>query len=449
MSKTTIAVVSLGCDKNRVDTENMLYTLTNAGYALTTAHDKAHVIIVNTCAFIESARREAVETILEMAEYKKSGSLKKLIVTGCLPQKYADEIKSQLPEVDAFLGVKAYTHIADIIQSLSADAQAAQTVQTACVDTAENENRFLTTPQHYAYLRIADGCDNRCAYCTIPSIRGAYTSRTPDSLVREALNLTQAGARELILIAQDVTRYGKDLGGGAGLIPLLQRLSAETPVQQIRLMYCYPELVTDELIHEIAHNPIVAKYIDIPFQHTHDRILRLMNRRCTEKTLREIMQKIRAQKTYIAVRTTLMTGFPSETEEEFMHLCGFVKEMRPDHVGVFTYSKEPDTPAASMRPQVPEKTKLARKEKLCQIVLDNYRLLNASLVGKTLPVVYEGIDYTRGMFYGRTPYNAPEIDTLVYFSGEFADVGNVYPVKITGYDQYDLLGEINQHELAQ
>ena len=439
ISEFTVAAVSLGCDKNRVDTENMLYRLIAGGYRLTNDYKAADAIIVNTCAFIESARTEAIDTILEMADYKRIGQCKKLVVTGCLPQKYAAEIREELPEVDAFLGIRDYDGIAGVLKKLLEDG--GRVLRTVGADNADNEKRILTTPPHYAYLRVADGCNNRCAYCTIPSIRGAYQSRSIESLVSEAEGLADSGVKELILVAQDVTRYGIDCYKEYKLTELLRRLS-KTAIEKLRLMYCYPELVTDELIHEVTVNEKIARYIDIPFQHADDRILKLMNRRSTGDTLRRLMDKLRAQTTHIAVRTTFMVGFPSETDAEFNNLCDFVKDYRPDHVGVFAYSKEDDTPSAKLKPQISAEVKRNRVKILGELHLQNCRVQNAKAVGKTVKAVYEGIDYERGLFIGRTEYNAPDIDTVIYFTGDFADIGKTYDVKITGYEDYDLLGEM-------
>ncbi|MCL2797235.1 MAG: MiaB/RimO family radical SAM methylthiotransferase [Firmicutes bacterium] len=535
-----IAVVTLGCDKNRVDTENMLFKLNAGGFGLTNDYASADAIIVNTCAFIESARKEAIDTILEMAEFKRTGNCKRLIVTGCLPQKYAEVIKDELPEVDAWLGVRDYDGICDAVadsEELGVGSEECRRVfgrlvggdplgaphninnagfggapngspltgmcaiipnpepripspesrtpspesrtpslvgfggapngspltgmcaiipnpepripnpesriptiiKTSGLDAPDFEKRILTTPPHYAYLRVSDGCDNRCAYCSIPSIRGPYRSRDLDSLVREADGLVESGVRELILVAQDVTRYGIDRYGEYKLIPLLKRLSG-TGVDKIRLMYCYPELMTDELIAEISENPRIASYADIPFQHADDRILKLMNRRYNSDDLYRLMEKLRAEKSYIAVRTTLMVGFPSETDSEFENLCTFVKKVNPDHVGVFAYSREAGTPSAKLKPQIPAKIKRERVKMLAGLHLLNCLERNAAAVGITVKVTYEGIDYNRNLFIGRTEYNAPEIDTVVRFSAPFADIGKTYEVRVTGFEGYDLVG---------
>ena len=425
-----IGIVSLGCDKNRVDTENMLYYLKDGAFEITNDYSVADIIIVNTCAFIESARAEAIDTILEMAEYKKSGKCKQLIVTGCLPEKYRDQLVEGIPEADAFLGVREYEKIAKVIGMSDKDSEL-------------TDKRIITTPQHYAYLRIADGCDNHCTFCTIPSIRGKYKSVKIEDVLSQASDLEKMGVKEIILVAQDVTSYGKDIYGSYQLVNLLKKLS-EFNFEWIRLMYCYPELVSDELIEEISTNPKIAKYVDIPLQHVDDGVLKLMNRRSRKEQIVSIVNKLRAKCPDIAIRTTFMVGFPSETEEQFYNLCDFAKEYKLDHVGVFAYSKEDDTPSAKIKGHLDEEIKLERVDILGAILEENNLKANEKFVGKTVKVLYEDIDYERNMFVGRTQYNAPEIDSVVYFSGEFADVGEFYNVKITAVDCYDLIGEIEE-----
>lgn len=428
-----IAVVSLGCDKNRIDTEHMLSYLVSGGYEITDEYDNANVIIVNTCAFIQSAREEAIDTVLEMARYKK-GNCSKLIVTGCLPQKYSSELFDELLEVDAFLGVNDYDKIIAVIESPQ---------RAVILDGRERvleENRIVTTPIHYAYLRIADGCDNFCTFCTIPSIRGKYRSRTKESIVAEAKRLVDNGVKELILVAQDVTRYGIDLYGYYALVELVKELT-QLDILWLRLMYCYPELVSDELIEEIASNGKVAKYIDIPMQHYDDGILKLMNRRSDSAQLDELVEKIRAKNKDIAVRTTFMVGFPTETQAQFERLCEFAKKSKLENVGIFAYSEEEDTPSAKLKPQISDSVKVQRVETMGEIHLSNAREKNAQLIGKVVDVLYEDIDYERNMFVGRTQHNAPDIDSFVYFTADLVDVGSVYKVRITDYEDYDLIGE--------
>ena len=426
-----VAVISLGCDKNRVDTENILWFLGEGGYSATNDLADADVIIVNTCAFISSAEKEAVDTIFEAAAYKTSGRCKTLVVAGCLPMRYKEKLAELLPEVDRFVGMNDYADICDIIGR--------EEKLYVSGDYSPTEKRILSTPPHYAYLKIADGCDNRCTYCTIPYIRGRYRSRTPESLLSEAKHLDDLGVRELILVAQDVTRYGYDLGGKYLLVPLLKELLANCSFGKIRLLYCYPELVTDELIDLIASEERIAKYIDVPLQHISDGVLRRMGRRTNGAQIKELFGKLKAKG--IAVRTTFIVGFPGETEDDLRELEEFIAEYKPEHAGVFAYSREEGTPAARMKDQIPVGIKRKRLKIIGELNRKNAEERNASLVGKTVDVIYEDIDYDRNMFVGRTEADAPEIDGLVYFTGDFCDVGNVYKVKIVGYDGYHLIGE--------
>lgn len=433
-----IAIVSLGCDKNRVDTEKMLYYLINKGHKITNDYNEAEIIIVNTCAFIQSARQEAVDSILSAAQYKENGVCEKLIVTGCLPQKYSKLIENDLAEVDAFLGTRDYEKITETIEKLY---EPSRVILSEGNDYKDSINRTVSTPAHYAYLKIADGCDNKCTFCTIPSIRGGYISRSMDSLLDEAKILVNNGVKEIILVAQDVTRYGTDLYKEYKLVELIKRLS-ELDILWIRLLYCYPELVTDELLDEIDNNEKVAKYIDIPLQHYDDGILKLMNRRGKSSDIETLINKIRNRKNYIAVRTTFMAGFPSERESQFENLYRFLERAKIDHVGVFAYSAEEDTPSAKIKGRINKAIKKQRVQKLGELHLMHCIEKNREFIGKTVKVIYEDIDYQRKLFKGRTEYNAPDVDSFVYFKGSYADAGKVYDVKITGFDEYDLIGEI-------
>lgn len=350
----TVSVISLGCDKNRVDTENILYLLGQGGYRLTEDMSEADVVVINTCAFIASAEKEAIDNIFAAAALKSGGKLKKLVVTGCLPMRYKDKLVELLPEVDCFVGMNDYSDICGIIErgdKISVKGENAFT-----------EKRILSTPPHYAYLKIADGCDNHCTYCTIPSIRGKYRSRDIDGLLREAKFLDGLGVVELILVAQDVTAYGKDIYGEYKLTELLRRLLAECSFEKIRLLYCYPELVSDELITLISEESRIAKYIDVPLQHVSDVVLKRMGRRTNNAQIVALFEKLKAAG--IAIRTTFIVGFPGETEEQFKELENFVKEYRPEHTGVFAYSKENGTPAARMKDQIPYRIKLSRVNKI-------------------------------------------------------------------------------------
>lgn len=432
-----VAVISLGCDKNRIDTEHMLYSISRGGYGICDVPD-ADVIIVNTCAFIGSARRESIDTILSCAEYKKGGKCEKLIVTGCLPQKHRDELIKELPEVDAFLGAFEYDKI---LSAISGDPSSAA---AACEDTdaysnfcaAENGKRLLTTYPHLAYLKIADGCDNKCTFCTIPSIRGAYRSRPMSDVLREAESLVRDGVRELVLVSQDVTRYGEDIG--TSLVSLLAQLE-KLPCDRIRLLYCYPERVTDELIDKIATSGKIAKYIDIPVQHVSDSILKLMNRKATGERIETLVNKLHSRG--IAVRTTLMVGFPGETDSDFDKLCEFVKRAKPEYVGIFAYSKEDGTAACRLKDQVKRADKIKRVRKLGAVAAEVSREFNARFRGNNIKVLYEDIDFDADMFVGRADFQAPDVDGRVYFkSNAPIDVGNYYNVKITDSDDYDLFG---------
>ncbi len=441
LTKKLIGVVSLGCDKNRVDTETMLTYLNQAGFRFTSDPKEANVIIINTCAFIAKARKEAVDTIDEMLEYKKKGKCEKIIVTGCMPQKYLPELKKEFKTVDCFLGFDDYPNIAQIVSDLY--DKGGQIVRCGDASTITCvENRMITTPNHYAYLKIADGCENYCTFCTIPFIRGRFRSKPIDEVVREAKSLVNGGATELILVAQDVTKYGTDLFGKPALVDLIKKLSKIKDLRWIRLLYCYPELVTDELLNEVVTNDKVCKYLDIPFQHVSDNVLKMMNRHINHEKTIALVEKIRALPVHIAIRTTFMVGFPGETDKDFAELVDFVKKYKLDQVGFFAYSKEEGTVAAKMPNQVDEKTK---NKRLLAIMKEAEKVQKANLramVGKTVDVVYEDIDYDRELFVGRSQYQAPEIDNLIYFkSKDFVDVGGMYPVKITRVMGCDLKGE--------
>lgn len=441
LTKKLIGVVSLGCDKNRVDTETMLTYLNQAGFRFTSDPKEANVIIINTCAFIAKARKEAVDTIDEMLEYKKKGKCEKIIVTGCMPQKYLPELKKEFKTVDCFLGFDDYPNIAQIVSDLY--DKGGQIVRCGDASTiACVENRMITTPNHYAYLKIADGCENYCTFCTIPFIRGRFRSKPIDEVAREAKSLVNGGATELILVAQDVTKYGTDLFGKPALVDLIKKLSKIKDLRWIRLLYCYPELVTDELLNEVVTNDKMCKYLDIPFQHVSDNVLKMMNRHINHEKTIALVEKIRALPVHIAIRTTFMVGFPGETDKDFAELVDFVKRYKLDQVGFFAYSKEEGTVAAKMPNQVDEKTK---NKRLLAIMKEAEKVQKANLramVGKTVDVVYEDIDYDRELFVGRSQYQAPEIDNLIYFkSKDFVDVGGMYPVKITRVMGCDLKGE--------
>ena len=436
-----VAVISLGCDKNRIDTEHMLYRIVQAGYGISDVNE-ADVIIVNTCAFIESARQESIDVILSCAELKKSAKVKAIIVTGCLPQKYMGELTEELPEVDAFLGAFEYDKIVGVISN----AVDGQKDVAACGDgyefrAAENCGRLLTTYPHVAFVKVAEGCDNHCTFCAIPSIRGKYRSRTVADIVDEAAGLVKDGVKEIILVAQDVTRFGEDRGENE-LMQLLDGLE-NLPLYTIRLLYCYPERVTDDLIERIASSDKIAKYIDIPLQHYSNRILKLMNRRTDGESIERLINKL--HNNGIAVRTTFMVGFPSETDDDFNELVSFVERAKIEYAGVFAYSTEDGTAAAKLPGKVTKKVMRERVKALGKACAACTRAFNASLVGNSVDVIYEDVDFDKNMFVGRARFQAPDVDGRVYFKAKTAvDVGSVYNVKITKSDDYDLYGEVTE-----
>lgn len=439
--KKKIGVVSLGCPKNLVDSEVMLGVLNNGDFEITGNEEDADIIIVNTCGFIESAKQESINTILEMAEHKKN-SCELLIVTGCLAERYRDNIIKEMPEVDAVVGTGNYSEIADVIEKAYSGKKVLRYGKLDTIDYPEGK-RILSTRKGYAYLKIAEGCDNFCTYCIIPSLRGRYRSRKIEDLVHEAAQLAAEGVGELILVAQDTTRYGIDLYGEHKLANLIQQLSAIDGIRWIRLLYCYPEDIDDALIDEVAKNPKVCKYMDIPIQHASDRILKAMGRRGTSKEVRELISKLRERIPGIVIRTTFIVGFPGEEEEDFEKLHDMVKQIGFDRLGVFNYSKEEGTPAAGMKSQIPEKVKLHRRNSImeCQrgIVLQK----NKERIGRVYSALVEGVA-DDGIFYiGRTYAEAPDIDSLVYFtSSEPLETGSFVDIRILNTDDYDLIGDV-------
>lgn len=432
MNKKKVGVISLGCDKNRVDTEKLL-ALLKKRYEITPDPEEAEIIIVNTCAFLNSAREEAVDEILSVAEYKKTGRLEKLVMTGCLPQKFAPEMFDEFTEADVFLGISDYGRIFEAIDLAYTGAR------VNLVGAPKNEafiNRVPTT-SGYAYLKIADGCSNRCTYCLIPSIRGAYRSVMPDALIEEAASL--GDVYELILVAQDITKYGSDNPACGDLVSLIKGLSALENVKHIRLLYCYPESVTDALIEEIATNPKVLKYIDVPLQHADDATLKRMNRKGTYADYIALVKKLKARIDGVAVRSTFITGFPGEDEKAFSRLKEFLTEAELANAGFFAYSREDGTPAARMKGQVDEGVKEARRAELYELQRGISRKLNAADNGRVYEVFTEGFD--GALYFGRCYKNAPDIDGKVYFTGSEHAAGDVVTVRITGADDYDLFGE--------
>ena len=439
--KAKIGVVSLGCDKNRVDTENMLAYLSEADYEFTSDPEDADIIIVNTCAFIETAKNESIDTIFDMAEYK-NGKCKYLIVTGCLSQRYMDELKEQMPEVDAFLGTSNYYKIAEVIERLMAGSNTI-TIKNGKDERHFTSKRYLTTPYHYSYLKIGEGCNNRCTYCAIPMIRGKYTSRPMEELIDEAKSLVyDYGVKELNIVAQDVTQYGIDIYGRHALLDLIDELS-KLDVTWIRLLYCYPELIDTEFIKMVSQNEKVCKYLDIPLQHSSDRILKMMNRHVTNKDIRDLFTNIRTIDSDISIRSTFIVGFPGESEEDFACLKDFVREAKIDRCGFFAYSQEEGTPAYRLPNQLNEAIKNERLEELYAIQNEVMIEKAKAKIGKSMKVLYEGIDYDRQLFVARSEADAPEIDANVFVKSDIPlSVGNFYDVKIVDNDNIDLIGEV-------
>ncbi|PYG87052.1 ribosomal protein S12 methylthiotransferase [Ruminiclostridium sufflavum DSM 19573] len=446
MSKK-IGIVSLGCPKNLVDSEIMLGLLSNANYEIVNEKANADILIVNTCGFIESAQQESINTILEMAEEKKR-RCEVLIVTGCMAERYKEKILEQIPEVDAVLGTGNYKEIADVI-NLAYKGE--RTVSYGKFEETDylDERRIISSESHSVYLKISEGCDNRCTYCIIPYLRGKYRSRKIESLVKEAELLAQKGAKEIILVAQDTTRYGIDLYGKKMLTELIQKLSKISGVEWIRLLYCYPEEIDDLLIEEIASNPKVCKYMDIPVQHASDSILKLMGRRGNISEIHTVLTKLRERVKGIAIRTTMIVGFPGETEEDFEQLTAFAEQFKFDKLGVFTYSKEEGTPAAKMKNQVNKRIKQKRQKAVLELQNHISKDINFKRIGKVYKAIVDGIADDGIFYYGRTYAEAPEIDGMVYFtSSEPLTVGSFVDINILNAEEYDLIGEVI-HEFAK
>ena len=440
-----ISFVSLGCDKNLIDSEIMLGLIDEDGYTITYDDSEADIIIINSCGFIMDANQEAIDKVLEMADYKKEGHCKALIVTGCMAQRYKDEIFEALPEVDAVVGTGDFESIGDVIKRLLEGEKQVKLVTNKehLLNPDNSYKRIITTTGGFSYLKIAEGCDNHCTYCTIPSLRGHYRSRTIDSLVKEAEILASKGVRELILIAQDTSLYGSDIYGKKSLPELLRKLSQIEDIKWLRILYCYPENITDELIDEMASNPKVLHYLDMPIQHSEDRILKLMGRRSTNAGLKKIIGKMREKMPDMCIRTTLITGFPSETQDEFKAQCDFIKEVKFDRLGVFTYSPEDGTPAARMDNQIDEDVKAERKDYLLLVQKGVSANICQQYVGKILEVIVEGkIEDDDNVYCGRSYRDCYEIDGFVFFKSEGELLaGDFYKIKITEAGDYDLIGE--------
>lgn len=437
-----IAFISLGCDKNRVNTEQMMALCQAAGHEVTGEPDGADVAVVNTCGFIDSAKEEAIATILEVAPLKETGRLKKLLVAGCLSQRYQDEVLTELPEVDGILGTGSYT---DIVSAAEA-AMAGETPKLfGDIDrTVEDGARLVSTPSYTAFLKIAEGCNNRCAFCVIPSLRGRYRSRPMESLLAEAGQLAGAGVKELILVAQDITRYGTDLYGRHALPELLREL-CRLDFHWIRLHYFYPDEVTDELIEVVASERKIVKYLDIPLQHCNDGILKAMNRRGTKAQIEALLSKLRARIPGLVIRTSIICGLPGEGEAEFEELCGFLRENALERAGVFAFSPEEGSPAADMPDQVPEDVKRRRVERLVDLQSGVMDAWNEARLGTVMEVLCEGFDLDMGCWAGRTYADSVDVDGHVYFTaGGMVPAGSFVNVRITGTADGDLTGEIEE-----
>lgn len=436
--KKSIALISLGCAKNLVNSEQMLYLLDEAGYALSPDPEGCDAVIINTCGFIDAAKSEAIDTILQMAELKAAGKLGKIIVTGCLPERYRDDIRAELPEIDAILGVGSF---ADIVSALD-EAFAGNIVEyfgdkNAPVDELP---RVVSTGPAWAYLKIAEGCDNFCAFCAIPYIRGRYRSRSMTNILDEARSLAEHGVKELIVIAQDITKYGTDLYGKRSLAELCSKLSEIDGIEWIRLHYTYPDQFDDELIDEIASNDKIVKYLDIPIQHINDGILRAMNRHGTSDDIRRLFKDLRQRIPGLVLRTSIIAGLPGEGEAEFEELCEFLREAKIERAGVFPFSPEEGTRAAKME-HVDFETAQRRAELIMQLQSEIMEEFCRSQVGKTLRVLCEGYDEEQKMFFGRSYADSPDIDGLVFFDGAGCE-GNIVDVKITAItDECFLIGE--------
>jgi ribosomal protein S12 methylthiotransferase len=436
-----IGMVSLGCPKNTVDSEIVLGSLTDKGYTVTSDEGEADVLIVNTCGFIDKAKEESIDAILEMAEYKRKGSCQKLIVMGCLSQRYKDELLKEIPEIDYLAGAGDFRSVADVIESKNGIKKS--NIREPIFDFNEYTPRVLTTPRYTAYVKIAEGCSNRCSFCIIPKIRGPFKSRTADSIVSEAEMLSDKGVKEINLISQDTTMYGADIGFKNGLSELLKRLVKVNGIRWIRLLYCYPTFLNDELIKIMKNEEKICKYIDLPLQHSHDDILKSMLRQERENEIRDLICRIRDAVPDIAIRTAFIVGFPGETGRHFEHLLNFVKEIRFEHLGVFTYSSEEGTKAADLPEQISEDVRNERRDAIMKLQKRLSLEKNKRFIGTTHDVlVEEATDSDKFLVSGRMETQAPEIDGVVYIEKSEVKAGEIIPVRITKAMEYDLVGEV-------
>ena len=440
-----ILFISLGCDKNLVDTEKMLGILVQRGFSITDDEQEADAVVVNTCCFINDAKQESINTLLEMAQLRENGSIKALIAAGCLAQRYQEEIQREIPEVDAILGTTAIDVIADTLDEVfcGKGQNHLEDINRSLTNADFSSKRIVTTGGHYAYLKIAEGCDKHCSYCIIPKVRGHYRSVPMEELVQEAKQLVASGVKELILVAQETTLYGVDLYGEKRLPELLRRLCAITGIYWIRILYCYPEEITDELIETIKSEPKICNYLDIPIQHASNTILKRMGRRSDQNGLVRIIAKLRDQIPDICLRTTLITGFPGETAEDHVSLIQFVDEMEFDRLGVFCYSQEEDTPAALFENQIDEEVKLERQEELMELQQEIAFEKAQNAIGSTLLVMVEGSIPDEHVYVARSYKDAPNVDGYVFIrTGKELMTGDFVRVQITNAHRYDLIGEI-------
>ncbi len=448
-----VGFISLGCSKNLVDTEMMIGVFKNNKFTIVNNPQEADVIVVNTCGFIESAKEEAINTILEMAKYKEDGNCKILVATGCLVERYKEELEKAIPEVDIFLKYSDYAEekgksaeiFANVLERIYTAYNEKNKIQKTELDF---EDRVITTGKNYAYLRIAEGCSNRCTYCAIPNIRGNFVSRKMEDILDEAKKLVGSGRRELIIIAQDTSKYGKDIYGKTMIAELLSKLCQIKDLKWIRFLYCYPEDITDELIDVVKENEKICKYFDIPIQHISDKILKRMNRKTTSKSIKEKIAKLRKQIPDVVIRTTLMVGFPGETEEDFLELYNFVKDTKFEKLGVFTYSKEEGTPAATFKDQIHSMTKKSRYNKIMKLQQEISKENEKKLIGKELEILVEGITNNEKFYVGRSYMDIPDIDGLAYIKNEddVIDkdlIGKYITAKVVEVKDYDTICERN------
>ncbi len=439
---SNISLVSLGCAKNLTDSEVMLGKLSGAGYTYTSDESEAEIIIVNTCCFIDSAKQESIDTILDIAENKKTGKLKYLIVAGCMGERYGREVLKELPEVDGVIGTGDFDNICELIEKIKNNRGA---YISGCMNASlETIDRVVSTPPYTAYLKIAEGCGNNCTYCVIPSIRGAYRSRPEESILKEAEKLAKDGVKELILIAQDTSGYGKDLYGVPTLAGLVNKLSKIDGIKWIRVHYLYPEGITDELLDEFKNNEKLVNYFDIPIQHISDSVLKRMGRRTSRENIVNLIKKIRSTVENPVIRTSLIAGFPGETEEDFSELVEFVREFKLDRVGVFPYSCEEGTPAARLDGQLDEDEKAARAQRVTEVLYEISEEICESKIGEKMTVITEGYDPILKMYSGRSYGDSVDVDPKVFFRGEKGkyNAGDFVQVKIDDYIECDLLGDV-------